>query len=216
VRGQHRVLIVDDQPLTRDGVAALLEKSGAFTVCGQAGTAREGREKAQALQPDLIILDLLLGGHDGADLVTELLALRPSLRILVYSSCDERIYAPRVLRSGARGYVMKNEAASVLLDALAAIATGKHFVSPAVQNELVEEALGSRDGIPVLQRLSNQELRVFRLIGNGLRLGEIATELNLSVKTIGTYCERLKNKVGVATSRELHRKANRLLDRNPF
>ena len=204
------VLVVDDHPVMRAGLAIMLEGTRELKLAAEAGTAAEARVAVEKFRPGLVVLDLLLGGGDGVPLIADLLALHPEARILVYSSLDENIYARRALRAGAFGYLMKSENLETVREALREIARGRRAMSPAVRRSLVAESLGGEQ--PTLERLSDRELQVLRLVSGGLTLGEIAKELNLSVKTVGGYRERLKTKVGVDTARELARRAAGFLD----
>jgi DNA-binding NarL/FixJ family response regulator len=206
----YTVLLVDDHPVMRAGLALMLSDSAELSLVAEAGRPAEACELAAKHSPDLIVLDLMLGGRDGVPLVGELLALHPAARILVYSSLDENIYARRALRAGAFGYLMKTENLESVCEALRAIVKGRRVMSPAIRESLVAESLGGAQ--PTLERLSDRELQVLRLVGAGLTLGEIAKELNLSVKTVGGYRERLKAKVGVDTARELAKRAAGFLD----
>jgi DNA-binding NarL/FixJ family response regulator len=190
--------------------ARMLDREPEFTLAAEAATAAEAHELIVKHEPGLVVLDLVLGGRDGVPVVGELLALHPAARILVYSSLDENIYARRSLRAGAFGYLSKTENLEVVCEALRAIVKGRHVMSPAIRESLVSESLGGPQ--PAVERLSDRELQVLRLIGSGLSLGEIAKELNLSVKTVGGYRERLKMKVGVDTARELAKCAAGFLD----
>jgi len=202
----RRVLIVDDHQVARLGVVLLLERLGGFTVCGEAGGVAAARELADRERPDLIVLDLLLGGRDGIELIAELRARHAEGRILVYTSQDELRYARRALRAGAQGFVMKSAPIEELGRALAALGRGELWVSAAVQRVLVEEAGGRRRPDPI-EGLSDRELQIFRLLGEGRTTAEVASELRLSIKTVGTYRERLKDKLDLGTARELERRA---------
>ncbi|MGH8046585.1 MAG: response regulator [Chthoniobacterales bacterium] len=206
----HTVLLVDDHPVMRAGLAMMLDRAPEFSLAGEAGTAAESRELIAKLHPNLVVLDLMLGGRDGVPLIAELLALHPPARILVYSSLDETTYARRALRVGAFGYLMKTENLDAVREALLAIAQGRRVMSESIRESLVAESLGGPE--PALDRLSDRELQVLRLVGEGFTLSEIAKELNLSVKTIGGYRERLKIKVGVDSARELAKRAAGFLD----
>jgi DNA-binding NarL/FixJ family response regulator len=206
----HSVLLVDDHPVMRAGLAMMLERSPEFSLAAEAGTPAEALDLAEKLEPGLIVLDLMLGGRDGAPLIGDLLAVHPAARILVYSSLDETVHARRALRAGAAGYLMKSENLDAVRAALLAIAAGKRAMSGAVRDMLAEESLGGPQ--PVTERLSDREMQVLRLVAEGFSLGEIAKELNLSVKTIGGYRERLKIKVGVDTARELSKRAPGFFD----
>ncbi len=194
----------------RAGLAMVLERSADLSLCGEAGTPGEARELVISKIPALLVLDLVMGGRDGIPLLTELLALQPTLRILVYTSLKEDSYARRALRAGAWGYLMKTENLESVSIALHAMAKGERVMSATVRDSLVSEALGGSR--PPLERLSERELQVLRLLGQGLQLGEIARELQLSVKTVGSYRERLKDKIGVDTARELARRAGEFLE----
>jgi DNA-binding NarL/FixJ family response regulator len=204
-----RVLLIDDHPVVRSGLALLLESSRDFVVAGEAGTVAEARTAVSELRPDLIVLDLMLGGRDCLDLVAELRDLHPAGRILAYTMQAEALYARRVLRAGAHGYLMKSAGLPVVREALGALARGERYVSAALAQALIDEGLGGPRA--TVDELSDRELQVLRLLAGGHELGEIASALNLSVKTIGTYRERLKSKLGVDTARELEAAARNLL-----
>lgn len=200
--------------MVRSGVALLLENMPGFEVCAEAGTVGEALDAAERHAPDLIVLDLFLGGRDGEALIAELRRRRPAARLLVYSGQEERLYAKRSLAAGADGYVMKATEFSRLREAILTVAAGRRYLSEAMREVLVEEALrpaGAGATGDELAGLSERELNVLRLIAAGRELGEMARELDLSVKTIGTYRERLKSKLGVETARLLERKARELL-----
>jgi DNA-binding NarL/FixJ family response regulator len=206
----HSVLLVDDHPVMRAGLALMIEQAQELSFCGEAGTPAEALDLAEKLTPDLVVLDLMLGGRDGVPLIGDLLAAHPAARILVYSSLDETVHARRALRAGAAGYLMKSENLDAVRAALLTIAAGKRAMSEAMRDMLAEESLGGPQ--PVEDRLSDRESQVLRLVAEGFTLGEIAKELNLSVKTIGGYRERLKIKVGVDTARELAKRAPGFFD----
>jgi len=203
------VLLVDDHPVVCMGVKLLLEGSEQFEICGDAGDVATTRRLVIDLRPDLIVLDLVLGGRDGLELVEEIMELHANARILVYSSQDEMVYARRVLRAGARGYLMKSAGLEAVELALKALAKGECYVSDTVQRSLVHELVRNprRAGLSPLEELSDRELQIFRLLGSGLSSADIATELHLSVKTIGTYRERLKNKLNYQSAQALEQSA---------
>ncbi|HWA86199.1 MAG TPA: response regulator transcription factor [Opitutus sp.] len=203
---QREVLLVDDHPVALAGLRLVLEKPPAWTVRGEARDANAARRLAEELQPDFIVLDLRLGGRDGLELVEDLHAACPAAQILVFSSLDEIRYAPRVLRAGARGLVAKDRDLDDVRVALERLAGGEYAFSAAVQRTLFDAAAGGRHGNP-LDELSNRELQILRLLGEGRRTTEIAEELNLGVKTVGTYRERLKAKLRIADGRELEERA---------
>ena len=201
-----RVLIVDDHPVVRMGLRALLERSGAFQVCGEAGDPAEARALAARELPELMIVDLMLGGRGGVDLVTECLRIQPAARILVLSQHDEAIYAERVLRAGARGYLMKGEQLDGVANALAAILRGEIVLSPRMNARILAGRL-QRAATERYADLSNREMQIFLLIGAGRATGEIAAELCLSAKTVSAHRENIKTKLGLSTAAELEREA---------
>jgi DNA-binding NarL/FixJ family response regulator len=211
------VLLVDDHPVMRMGLRMLLEPEPGFAVCGEAADGATARRLAETLRPDFVVLDLLLGGRDGLELVSDIAAAHPGAQILVYSGQSELRYARRVLQAGARGYVCKTAGLPEVLTALEALARGELYVSAAVQRALVEDlARGTAAAGNPLDRLSNRELQVFRLLGAGLDTAAVAGELHLSAKTVGTYRERLKEKLGFANARELERCAEEYVRTGQF
>jgi DNA-binding NarL/FixJ family response regulator len=200
------VLLVDDHPVSRMGLRFLLDGREPFHVCGEAGDVISARRLAAELRPDFIVLDLRLGGRDGAELVEDLLEVHPRARILIFSSLDEMTYARRTLRAGARGYVTKASGVEEVGAALERLARGEYAFSDAVQRAIFAEAAGGGGRDPV-DALSDRELQVFRLLGEGRDTAEIAGELRLSMKTIGTYRERLKGKLNLESARNLEQHA---------
>jgi DNA-binding NarL/FixJ family response regulator len=204
---RSRVLIVDDHPVVRMGLRAVLERSGLYEVCADAASAAEALDQAAKEQPELMILDLMLGNAGGPDLIGDILRFSPQTRILVLSQHDESLYAERALRAGARGYLMKDEAPDRLLAALDAIRRSEIVLSPQMNSRVIERHIRPQSGQDAAEGLSNRELQIFRLIGKGLNTGDIAAELNLSPKTVGAHRENIKTKLGLRTAAELERKA---------
>lgn len=207
----QRVLLVDDHAVVRSGLALILAHTDGFSICGEASNAEQARQLAENLQPDIVVLDLLLGGIDGLPLVAAIRDLCPRTRILIFSMQDEMIYARRALLAGAQGYLTKSADSATVLQALRAMAAGRHYVSPAVAEQVLVASISSGSARNPLDRLSDRELDVLRLTSEGKSLGEIAGTLGVSVKTIGTHRERLKNKLGARNVRELAREAGVLL-----
>ncbi|WP_162875528.1 response regulator [Sphingomonas crusticola] len=199
------VLIVDDHPIVLYGLRFLFDHHARFTICGEASDAETARHLAQQLQPNYIVLDLVLGGRDGIDLVKDLMAAAPAARILIYSSQNEWRFARRALQAGAKGYVAKSEGLVVVEHAISVLASGETFLSEGVQRRLIEDFLGVDEDQESagFDLLSNRELQVLRMIGEGLSTGEIGRALQLSVKTIGTYRERIKEKLALTSARTL-------------
>lgn len=203
-----RLLIIDDHPVVLFGLRLLFSDYPGVEIQGEAQDVAAARQLTEAHRPDFIILDLVLGGRDGIELISELLRLHPAARIIVYSSQDERHFARRALQAGARGYVAKSESLSVVATAVNAVAAGEIYVSAAVQQMLLHDvARHASAAASPYDGLSNRELQVLRMIGAGFSSQDIAAELNLSIKTIGTYRERIKVKLGLDHARALEQLA---------
>lgn len=203
-----KVLVVDDHAIVRFGLMQILDTDPRFAVCGEAASAVEAKRQMKLCQPDLAIFDLVLGGRDGLSLLEELQALCLATRILVYSTQPEMVYAPRAFQAGARGYLMKDAGIEKVPEALAALLQGERYASGTVQRAMFQDAASGRPpGSGELDALSDRELQVLRLMGTGLGTAEIAASLSLSIKTIGTYRERLKVKLGVDNALQLERRA---------
>jgi len=212
-----RVLVVDDHPLLRDGLVRLIEGEKDLCLCGEAESAATTILAVDDdPPPDLVILDLMLGHADGLELVKQIRMLRPGLPVLVISMHDEAVYAERALRAGAAGFIMKKEAQGEVLAALRAVLRGEIYLSRRMKVLLAQKGLGAEPG-PLLvpeanPPLSDRELQVFRLIGAGLPTRQIAAELRLSVKTIETYRENLKQKLDLPNARALVQRATRWVE----
>ena len=204
-----RVLLVDDHSLTRHGMRSLLLMDPRFEICGEADNTPQALELARQLTPDLAIVDISLPSTDGIELTKGLRALIPELRVLVVSMHDEDVYAERALRSGAMGYLSKQEACDELISAVNCILGGDVYVSGRVKSRMLQRMAHTRGGsgqLPV-DALSDREIEVLQHIGNGYGTREIAVQLGLSVKTIDSYREHLKQKLNLATGSELIRYA---------
>lgn len=199
MKRKNAVFIVDDHPIMRDGISQLIDQQPDLEVCGSASSAPEALNALTAAAPDLLLVDISLGGMSGIDLIKIVRKRRPRLPLLVLSMHSEDLYAERAVRAGAKGYVMKHASASTLLAAIRRVLEGKVYLSPAMTERLLEKAAGNEpdmSGSPI-DGLSDRELEVFKLIGRGLRPQRIAEELQLSIKTVETYYSRLKLKLGV-------------------
>lgn len=203
-----RVLIVNDHAIVRFGLVQVLEPDPRFEICGEAATAVDAKRLVTATRPSLAILDLVLGGRDGLGLLQEICALDTGLRVLVFSAQPEMVYAPRAFQAGARGYLMKDAGVEKVPEALAVLLLGERYASDAVQRAMFQDAAAGRAATAgPLGALSDRELQVLRLLGVGLGTAEIATELSLSMKTVGTYRERLKAKLGADNALQLEQRA---------
>ncbi|HEY0476430.1 MAG TPA: response regulator transcription factor [Kofleriaceae bacterium] len=206
-----RVFLVDDHPIVRHGLAQLLAAEPGLEICGQADDAASALDALVAAAPGVVTVDVSLGSSSGLDLIREIKQRLPRAAVLVLSMHDEQLYAERSLRAGASGYVMKQEPTDVIVRAIRTVATGGMFVTDEVSLRLLRlwAANGApRDGAP-LDALSNRELHVLELIGQGLGTRAIAERLQISVKTVESYRARLKEKMNLRSGMELIRFAIR-------
>ncbi len=214
---EKSVLLVDDHAMIRQGLEALLKPEKDLAVCGRAASAPEALQAMGKLNPDLTIVDIGLGKGNGLELVEMAKARYPDLKILVYSMNDEVMYAERALRAGARGYLMKNESSSMLLEAIRKILKGEIFTSPRMTNRIMQKLVRDRNSTEPpatsLSALTNRELEVFQLLGQGKTTREVAATLNLSIKTIETYREHLKKKLNLRNATELVHYAVKMADK---
>lgn len=199
-----RILIVDDHPLMRKGLAMTLDAEPDLQVVGQAASAEDTLEILDGVKPDVAVVDVSLPGMSGIELVKHLLARSPGLVILVVSRHDESLYAERAIRAGAKGYLMKLEAADVIVKAIKHVLRGGIYVSEDVKERLLVGMMTGKDvSQSPLEILSDRELEVFELTGKGVSTKEIADRLHLSVKTVESYRARIKSKLNLNTAAEL-------------
>ena len=209
-----RVLIVDDHPILRHGIAQLVGRESDFEACSEAGTVDEALEVLAHQPADVAIVDLSLEDQSGLELIRRAKARHPALQCLVLSMHDERLHAERALRAGARGYLMKQEATRKIVAALRQVRAGRIYLSETVSSEILarlasgSERTDSASG--AVGGLSDREMEVLRLIGRGLKTGEIARSLHRSVHTIETHRANIKRKLGLRTSGDLARAAFKL------
>ena len=192
-----RVLLVDDHPIVREGLARVIDGEADLAVCGTAVNARQALAAVEATAPDIAIVDVSLDGSHGIELVRELKARHPGLNVLMLSMHDESLYAERALRAGAKGYLMKREPPQKLLQAIRGVAAGGLCFSDAVTASVLEHVAGTRRGAALLpmDKLSDRELQILELIGLGRTTRQIAEELHVSVKTVQAHREHLKEKL---------------------
>ena len=204
-----RVLIVDDHPVLRQGLMQVIDDEPDLVVCGEAKDAEEALEELESSKPDLAVVDLSLNGRSGLELVHDMKARRPSMAVLVYSMYDETLYAERAVRAGASGYVMKRESIDEVLAALRQIIKGHVYLSPAASTRMVHRAVDGKAPCSgsALHQLTDRELEVFQLLGQGLSARQISEKLYRSVKTVESHRENIKAKLGFKTSGELLRYA---------
>ena len=209
-----RILLVDDHPLMRKGLALTLGAEPDFEVVGQASDAEEALEDFERLAPDFAVVDVSLPGMNGLELVKHLLARKPDLFVLVVSRHDESLYAERAVRAGAKGYVSKLEADDQIVRAVRYVLRGGIFLSDELKDKLLfGAAVGRKDATQSpLEVLSDRELEVFEMTGRGLPTREIAERLHLSVKTVESYRARIKTKLALESGTELMQHAVRWVD----
>ena len=205
------VLIIDDHPLFSRGLAMLIESQKTYKVVAMAQNRIEALDELQKTKPDLAIVDLNLGQEDGLDLIKDILIYSPKTIVLVLSMHDERYYAERALKAGAKGYIMKAEAETQVVNAIQTVMEGKIYLSDK-ERERIEEYNSGRDpektdSFSSVNSLSDRQLQIFTLIGKGLGTVEIASKLNLSIKTIDTHKENIKVKLHCSSSAELRQMA---------
>ena len=195
----YRVLIVDDHPIVREGLDRLLSRETDLVVCGQAEDAPQALELLDKADPDLAIVDISLASGNGLDLVRQMRSANAEIRILVSSMHDETLYAERALRAGARGYINKQQATEKIVEALRRILDGRIYLSERMTDRLLSRVVDTSDDEKKISvdRLSNRELQVLELIGNGVGTAEIAERMNLSVKTVETYRQRIRQKLSL-------------------
>lgn len=203
----YRILIVDDHPIVRQGLAQLIDQESDMSVCGQAETAHEALDAAEALTPDLMVVDIALRETSGMDLIKDVKIRHPDLPVLTLSMFDEAVYAERALRAGAKGYIMKQEATEKVVTAIRRVLAGEVYISDGMAAKMVSKMVGreANENASPIERLSDRELEVFRLIGSGYGTREMAERLHLSVKTIETYRAHIKDKLALEDANELLR-----------
>jgi DNA-binding NarL/FixJ family response regulator len=200
--------MVDDHPIVRLGIRQMIGTEPDLEICGETGSAQEALQLARTLKPDLALIDLSLEEGTALGLIRELRESVPGIELLVLSMHDETLYAERVLRAGARGYIMKQAAIDGLVDAIRQVASGGVYISPKMTQHVLEQFRDSTAGpAGLMANLTDRELEVFNLIGHGKSTAEIAAELAVSVKTIETYRANIKSKLKLKDAKELLRLA---------
>ncbi len=209
-----KVLLVDDHPILRESFGQLINLEQDLEVCGQAGNPTTALAEVAAMKPDLVVVDIELNGASGIELIKRMKSLYPRLQVLALSVHDETLYAERAMRAGAQGYVMKRASIDEVMTAIRCVLRGERYLSAKMQQHLLDRFSGSqRDrGIGHLNRLTDRELEVFQLIGNGARTREIAEYLDISVKTVETYRGKIIEKLSLRDGLELVRYAVRMLE----
>lgn len=202
-----KILIVDDHAYVRQGLRDFIGREDGLVVCGDAGGRTEALKSCAEVTPHLIIIDLSLGGESGIDLVKDIAIQFPKIKMIVLSMQDEMLYAERVLRIGASGYVNKSDHPRQLIDAIRCVLGGGVYASEAVKQRIMQTIRRVDAGGDPIGSLSDRELSVFEKIGQGHGTADIAEFMNLSIKTVETYRSRIKTKLGVDSSTELLQRA---------
>jgi len=202
---KRKVLIVDDHPIVRDGLASLINHENDLEVCGQAEEAPEALKAVSELKPDVAIVDISLKSSDGIELTKSIKARAPRLPVIVFSIHEESTYAERALRAGAQGYLMKEVVSEKIIAAIRTVLTGEIYVSNTMAKRLLRKLASGKAATlsAPMDSLSDRELEVFRLIGRGYKVSKIAQCLHLSTKTVETYRARIKGKISLADADEL-------------
>ncbi len=210
----RRIFLVEDHPVFRLGLKELINQEDDLEVCGEADDVESALEEIAKTMPDLVLVDLALKGESGIELIKNLRKRHDELPLLVVSMYDEALYAERALNAGARGYIMKQETSDSIVEAARKVLEGNIFLSERIMSDMLGKMVGGTSTKPVssMESLTDREREVFELIGKGLATREIADKLNLSKKTIGTYRERIKEKLDLKTAAELNRCAVKMVE----
>ncbi len=202
---KRSVFLVDDHPLVREWLTNLINQQPDLAVCGEAATAAEAMQALPPSQADVAVVDISLLGSSGIELIKDLKRLCPGLIVLVLSMHDEALYAQRVLAAGAKGYVMKRETTGKVIEALRRVLEGKFYLSEAMAQAITGQFVEGRSLATgsAIEQLSDRELAVFDLLGQGIGTRRIAETLRLSIKTVQAYCDRIKEKLQVRSASEL-------------
>jgi DNA-binding NarL/FixJ family response regulator len=214
---KKRVLLVDDHPVLRKGLARLIDSKDGFVVCGEASTATEAMALIRELSPHLAIVDIGLPGASGIELTKTIRSEFPNLPVLILSMHEEALYATRALRAGAMGYIVKQDAIDNIATALHQTLNGQRYLSPSISSQLQtngveEEPRSSHDFVDLL---TDRELEIFELIGKGHDVHEISTALNVSPKTVETHRTNIKEKLKLKNSRQVARVALQWISEHP-
>ena len=210
-RDKKRVFLVDDHPLVREWLTNLIHQQADLAVCGEAESGPEAREAILALKPDVAIVDIALKDSSGIELIKDLKSCCPNVRVLVLSMHEEAHYVERSLRAGARGYIMKRETTRKVVSAIRQVLEGKLAVSEEMAAAMASRCVEGKtlDALSPTEQLSDRELEVFEMLGQGRGTRQIAETLGVSIKTVQAYCGRIKEKLQLASATELLREAVR-------
>jgi len=206
---KYKVFIVDDHPIMRQGISQLINQEIDLVVCGDSGDVSNVRNAIAESAPDIVMVDISLGQSSGISLIEELAHYYPDLLMLAFSMHDESVYAERCLKAGAKGYIMKQEPPEKVMAALRKVLRGEIYLSERLGTKLLYKLVTKKtdtSGSP-LDKLSNRELEVFRMIGQGMKTREVAEQLNISIKTVESYMNHIKVKMNFKDARDLFKNA---------
>ena len=208
---KHSVFLVDDHPLVREWLTNLVNQQPDLVVCGEAETRPQAIERIAHLKPDVAIVDIALKGSSGLELIKDITGICPAVAVLVLSMHDESHYAERALRAGARGYIMKRENTRNVILAIRRVLSGQPYLSTAIATQMAARLAGAQPakGSTPMEQLSDRELEVFQMLGEGRGTRQIAEDLGISLKTVQAYCARIKEKLNLQSASELLREALR-------
>jgi DNA-binding NarL/FixJ family response regulator len=210
-QGKSRIFLVEDHPIVREGLTMLIGGEGDLTICGSAGSVRETMPMVRKLKPDAVVVDITLDDGNGLDLIKELHDYDAKLPILALSMHDEAVYAERAMRAGAKGYIMKSEAMDKVRAAIRRVLGGEIYVSEKMATRMVQKLVNLREAPSQLDALTDREFQVFRMLADDIGPTEIAKRLDVSVKTVETHREHIKDKLGLKSGAELRRFAQQWL-----
>jgi len=203
---KHSVFIVDDHPLVCEAIAGIINQQKDLAVCGTAGEYRTALQAISTARPEIMVVDISLGGKSGIDLIKDLKAVHPKMLAIVFSMHDESLYAARVLQAGARGYIMKSASPEKIIDGIRQMLAGNIVLSEPMREHLMTQLVGGKTATAIaspLESLSDRELTVFELIGQGLGSNQIAKKISLSIHTVQSYREHIKEKLNLRHAAEL-------------
>jgi DNA-binding NarL/FixJ family response regulator len=216
-RSKAKIFLVDDHPLVREWLTNLIHQQPDLMVCGESEDAPHALQEISAARPDVSIVDISLKHGSGIELIKNLKTLQPGVAIIVLSMHDERLYAERALRAGARGYIMKRETAKKVITAIRQVLAGKIYISESLATIFAEKFVDGR--LPAsgsqVEQLSDRELETFQLLGKGYETRQVAGMMNVSMKTVQAHCAHIKDKLRLTNAAELLREAVRWQENNP-
>ncbi len=195
--GARRIFLVDDHPVVRDGMAQIIDDEDDLCVCGVAAGLAEARKEMATLRPDVAVVDIMLSGENGLELIRQMKGTDYECPVLILSMHDERYYAQRALKAGARGYLMKQEPSNVVITAIRTVLRGKVHVSKSLHGQIMRQYFDGTggDGKTGVDLLSDRELQVLEMTGRGLKLGDVASALGIGLKTVETHRLRIRRKL---------------------